>query len=110
MAKAISKSSKELKQELESTKTDVATFNPSKELGETRSRIAKQFVFWYFIVLCGSFVLSLIYNLIILFLCNKEQCQQAVIIPKDILITVMGIVGSPLGFIVGYYFKDIEKK
>jgi hypothetical protein len=99
---------KELKKEIESAKSNAATFNPLKELGETRSKIAKQFVFWYFILIGGSFIFTLIYNLLIFWLFPKFMPEQ-IIAPKDILLTAAGIVGSPLGFIVGYYFKDIQK-
>lgn len=98
---------KELREEIESTKSNVGTFNPLKELGETRSKIAKQFVLWYFILISGAFILTLIYNILIIWFFPIDSDQ--IIAPKDILLTTAGIVGSPLGFIVGYYFKDIQK-
>ena len=100
--------SRDLRKEIETAKSDVGTFNPVKELGETRSRIAKHFVLGYFLMIGGAFVLTLIYNLILYTFFQKIAAEQ-ILPPKDILLTVTGIVGSPLGFIVGYYFKDIQK-
>lgn len=81
-------------------------YNPTQHKDNTRTHIANIFVYGYFALLSGSLVIVLIYNIVILtFLKSPEQ----IISPKDLLLLVATATGSPLGFIVGYYFKGREE-
>lgn len=86
-------------------KTEAENFNPAKELGKTRSLIAITFVKWYFYLLAGFLIFVVIYNPLVLWL-GKELL---ILNPKDMILVYTSAIGSPLGFVVGYYFKDSEK-
>lgn len=58
----------------------------------TRSRIAKIYVYCFFGVILLVFVVGI-------FKCFNVNDY------KDLLLTVSGVLSGPLGFIVGYYFK-----
>lgn len=58
----------------------------------TRSKIAKLYVWGFFIVIAIVLLLGAIMGFVV------EDF-------KDMLITVSGVLSGPLGFIVGYYFK-----
>jgi hypothetical protein len=58
----------------------------------TRSQIAKIYVWAYFCVIAAVFVIG--------FFCRFQVTDY-----KDMLIAVSGVLSGPLGFIVGYYFK-----
>ena len=72
----------------------------------TRSEIATKFINWYFWCLAGSFIGLLVYNGVLIF--NNKQDYLVDIL--DIITLVGSIVGTPLGFVVGYYFKDTISK
>lgn len=58
----------------------------------TRSKIAKLYVWAFFIVIAIVFGIGV--------------CEHFVVDDyKDMLVTVSGVLSGPLGFIVGYYFK-----
>lgn len=84
------------------------SFDIVKNQDITRSKIALLFVRWYFILIGLVFIISLIYNFIILkFLSNGAN---QLLNPKDLILLISSTVGTSLGFIVGYYFKGLEEK
>lgn len=78
------------------TEKQVNDFGPAEQSAitrkekqeETRSKIALYFILGYLIIITGLIFLSTFYRL------PAESV-------KDYLLTI----GSPLGFIIGYYFK-----
>lgn len=66
---------------------------------ETRATIASYFLVGYFALI---FVVAVGVPLSNYFLFSNFDLNQ-------LLLTVSGIVGTPLGFILGYYFKSTEK-
>jgi len=82
-------------------------YDPQKHKDITRSTIAIHFVKGYFFLIGAAFTFSLIYNL---FLVNLKLDSEELLQPKDIILTISSAIGSPLGFVVGYYFKGQEEK
>lgn len=80
-------------------------FNPSfnKEEHESNSRliITKLFLTWYFILIFGFFVFSLIYNLLSILLGSTNLLD----IYKTVTIITTSLSGG-VGFVIGYYFKN----
>jgi len=72
---------------------------------QTRSIISGTFVRWFFYLLGGTLIISLIYNLISYSLFRN---QSLILDVENLLLLVTGSIGTPLGFIVGYYFKSKE--
>jgi len=66
--------------------------SPEKKREDTRSEIAKIYVYAFFIVIAATFIVGLI---------NGFKVNDY----KDLLIVVSGILSGPLGFIIGFYFK-----
>lgn len=83
---------------LENSVKDTA-FNPQKHNYEVRSKIAICFTGGFFILLSLVLIGGSLYNLI----GSVEQVSV-----KDLMLTVSGIVGTPLGLVLGYYFKRME--
>jgi hypothetical protein len=74
--------------------------NLSAQKANTRSKIAITFIYAFFI---GMLVLTL-YS----FLLNK--CTDKDVDLPDIISGYAAAVGSPLGFVIGYYFKEGDKE
>ena len=80
-------------------------FYLKKHESHTRERIAYLFVRGYFLLFVLVIVGVPLYN----FLTVRELKSQALAINlNDILLTFSSIVGSALGFVIGYYFKAKE--
>jgi hypothetical protein len=79
-------------------------YDPGKYKDETRSKIALCFVNWFFRLIVTSLVFVGFYNLLLPHLVKGALPID----PKDLILVITGAVGSPLGFVVGYYFKDVE--
>lgn len=83
-------------------------YNPTEHKDKTRSKVAFWFTIGYFALLAVALVGSPLYNAILLI--NYGVTNPEVLLPvKDVLLTIAGIVGGPIGFVVGYYFKGSEK-
>lgn len=70
---------------------------------ETRAHIGKIFVWWFFIVLILSSLGTLVYNFFMYLVTSDKTLfiDIGTIIPL-----VWSIIGTPLWFVMGYYFKD----
>jgi hypothetical protein len=71
----------------------------------TRQRIARSFIKWYFVLLLIILVGIPIYNLIAFSVTNGDEYRL------DLLDTIQGyssIVGPLVGFVIGYYFKSTK--
>ncbi len=58
-----------------------------------RSQIALNFILGFFLILFMAMCIGWYFSF------TTEQF-------KDMLVTISGILGGPLGFIIGFYFKD----
>lgn len=76
----------------ETDKSEISSRGSSDPKENTRSVIAKIYVYAFFVVI--AFVL-------IAGFWKGFQVDEL----KDMLVTVSGVLSGPLGFIVGYYFK-----
>lgn len=70
-------------------------------LDESRSRIAFLFVKWYFAFIILIIIGAPAYNMII---GNAVQLDVS-----KLLNQIATLLGTPLGFVVGYYFKEKNK-
>lgn len=89
--------------QLESRVEEAKPFDKTEHDTKTRSHIANRFVSWFFYLLGGSILAILIYNSIIIY---NDKPGDYVVSFKDVILTIGTVVGSPLGFVVGYYFKE----
>ncbi|MBR4261329.1 MAG: hypothetical protein IKQ33_05210 [Clostridia bacterium] len=74
--------------------------NPKKK-EITRSKLALTFVWLFWISIFVCFIYSCIYTC-----CHDFSMNDL----RDLLVTVAGISSAPLGFIIGYYFKNGDDK
>lgn len=97
------KSLEEVLKELQNASSTPSEWNLEKFTNEARRQIANKFVDGFFILLLLSFIVSLVYNVFMYILTGNAS----LFIPlKDIVLLTSSILGGPLGFIVGFYFKD----
>jgi hypothetical protein len=82
-------------------------YNPKKFNDETKSLIAQRFVKWYFVLLGSAVGAILIYNLLVALIIGSGDSGINL---QDIILAISTAIGTPLGFIIGYYFKDSEQK
>jgi len=95
----------DLRKDLETLKNQAGevNHNSKKFNDETRKSIAETFVHWYFKLLILAFIIPPIFNLSIYLITNSSD----LFIPlKDTVLLITSAIGGPLGFIVGFYFKD----
>lgn len=88
-------------------------FDASEHDSRSRLEITKLFLKWYFCLIAGSFIFSLVYNFwaasINSDLISKNQQLQNLIPYLDVSNTVSIItttLSSGVGFVIGYYFKN----
>ncbi len=80
-------------------------YNPGEHKDKTRSKISLIFVCSYVGLIALVFIVSLIYNQIIIL--NDKQLNL-LLEPKDIVLVITSAIGTSVGFVVGYYFKGEE--
>lgn len=73
---------------------------------ETRNNIARIFVSWYVFLIPFIFIVIIIFNLWIIL--GKPDMVEYLIPIEDTLMVLQALLGTPLGFVVGYYFKSQE--
>lgn len=97
-------------EKLEAAGARLKDYNPEEFRDKTRSLIAKIFVWGFFIILFFTIILTMSYNWVIFQQCSvaDEFCRDQLLSVKDMVVEVIGYVGSPLGFVLGYYFKAKE--
>lgn len=82
--------------------------NPEKIMDESRKTIAYWFVISFIIIVAAVLLLVPIYNAIV-FHDARVVVEETSYQPLDIaqVLTTLGtLLGAPLGFVVGYYFKE----
>lgn len=93
----------EVAAETSSTKT----YDRDELNDRTRASIALFFVQGFFALIAGTIIVSMIYNIIMCHgITDAEECAKMSLGVKDLLAAVTGFSGTPLGFVIGYYFKD----
>lgn len=83
-------------------------FNKARHDSESRLKITNLFLWWYFALICFSFIFAGIYNYIAAHL-NQELAKENMISYLDVSNTVSLItatLSSGVGFVIGYYFKS----
>ena len=82
---------------------------PNERDSETREKIAKRFLWGYFFSIAGAWLTAMIYNLWVVsnYCLLAAECAMLLDL-KEVLLVVSGIIGPPLGFVMGYYFKSQE--
>lgn len=94
-------------------------YNPKEYLAKTRTGIAKGFLWGYFILFILVFIFVWVYNnnmLNNIITISKYPGYQDVINNiklldiKNVLIVVTSALGTPLGFVIGYYFKSEQDR
>ncbi len=91
-----------------SRKTDLANWNKEKHDNEARLSITKLVLWWYFGLIIFSFLYAAGYNSLAIFL-NQHLTTAESIKLLDVSNTVSLItstLGSGVGFVIGYYFKN----
>lgn len=85
-------------QKLEETLGEMKPFDRGEHMDKSRAKIALLFVRWYFGLILLILLGVPIYNLII---GSKTGLELSSTIAQ-----IGTLLGSPLGFVVGYYFKE----
>lgn len=90
-------------QTLESTLGNLKSpFDRVEHLDKSRSKIAFKFVRWYFALILLLIVGVPLYN---------SYIHKAVQLDLGKMLDQIGtLLGTPLGFVVGYYFKEDKRK
>jgi len=96
-----------LQEQYEWVSKKVADYDPVKQEGDTRTTIALFFVKTYFYLFTLILVGVPLYNLLA---SSTSSTAGLVLSLNDTLLTFSSIVGSALGFVIGYYFKAREEK
>jgi len=91
----------ENKSSLKSTK-----YNPTQHKDQQRALIAKIFVGGYFALIALGIIGIVVYNIMMY---HYTRSDTLFINLKDFLLVIGGLIGSPLGFVIGYYFKGAEQ-
>jgi hypothetical protein len=76
---------------------------PEKRDADTRQKIAKLFIIWYFALLLAILIGMPIYNLVAFATTGNEDLFVNM---KDVLQVYSSIVGPLAGFVIAYYFKN----
>lgn len=72
-----------------------ATPNRADKRENVRSKLALYYVYGFFLVIAVSFLIGFIQN---------YKVDEF----KEMLLAISGVLSGPLGFIIGFYFKDGE--
>jgi hypothetical protein len=90
-------------QTLESTLDSLKSpFDRVEHLDKSRSKIAFKFVGWYFALILVLIIGVPLYN---------NWVGSPTLLELDKLLNQIGtLLGTPLGFVVGYYFKEEKRK
>jgi hypothetical protein len=76
---------------------------PLLEKEDTRKKIALFFTIGFLVTLFISAIFVTCYNIIIYYVYD-DKCL--LLEPVSSIVALVGIVGTPFGFIIGYYFKS----
>jgi len=72
-----------------------------------RSEIAMLFVKAFFLLIVFSIVVSMSYNAWLIINCHVPfVCEDRFVDVKEMVVSTIGYISAPLGFVIGYYFKS----
>jgi hypothetical protein len=77
-------------------------FDSVKFNDETRAKIWKIFVWWFFIALFGSILFTIWYNLFVYYMVGQANLFLKL---ETVVTLIWSIIGTPLWFVMWYYFK-----
>jgi len=86
--------------------TKKKNYNPRQQADETRSDIARWFVLGQIFILPVILLMFMLFNMAMV---QTNHAQNAIDIEK-LTPLVTGFIASPIGFVLGYYFKSEEHK
>jgi len=78
--------------------------NPREHADKTRATIAKWFVIGQLLTLPFTLVVTLVYNYLMIYGGHERDAVDL----EKIVPLVTSIIGSGVGFVLGYYFKSEE--
>lgn len=89
-------------------KKDLPAYNPKKHEDHTRAWVTGLFILGYFFLLILAEIFVYIYNYHILSLIKEGVKLETNLLfdIKNVLFVLTSALGTPLGFIIGYYFKE----
>ncbi|MEB7993459.1 hypothetical protein NGI19_08590 [Raoultella ornithinolytica] len=98
----------------DATKLETKVFNPARDDGQTRNKLTITFLKGFFGLLIFSCVFVLAYNYfavgwaISLSQAKLDEAAKSITFLEldKILSIIIGALGTSLGFIIGYYFKE----
>jgi len=88
------------------TDTTGDAFNDKELTIITRARIARLLVLWFLIALILSVLFVIVYNIVMFYLTQDTSLFVQI---ETIIPLVGSIIGAPLGFVMGYYFKGNDE-
>ena len=77
-------------------------FNEDKFQVQTRAKIGRTFVRGFFIGIFGSIIMVILYNIVMYYMTRDNTLFISL---ENIIPLLWSIIGTPLGFVMGYYFK-----
>lgn len=80
-------------------------FDTIEHDSRTRSEIAIVFTKWYFWLLLIVILITIGYNIMILLTYRSTDTLLSL---QDGILAISTAIGTPLGFVIGYYFKEGE--
>jgi hypothetical protein len=113
--KDVQKRSEQIKGKINSE--EESALNNLHRDGKTRSWLTIGFLMGFFSLLIGCFLFVLLYNSLavgwVIDLNSKGLVDEASSVKllelEKVLSVIIGVLGTPLGFIIGYYFKEKNK-
>lgn len=103
---------KDLENKFEELKKEVSdqSYDPQKNKDETRSKIAKVFVYGFFGSILCLLIFILTYNFLVAKFISKEliESQSLILSFQEVFVTVISSITGLIGFVLGYYFKGKE--
>jgi zinc transporter ZupT len=91
--------------ELKTLSSSHKSFDPREHKDRTRAYITGGFLVAFFLLLGLAFYFTYVYNQLMLRHLGRFPNLQLADI-KDIITLLISALGTPLGFVIGYYFKE----
>lgn len=99
------------------TSEEESALNNLHRDGKTRSWLTIGFLIGFFSLLVGCFLFVMLYNSLavgwVIDLKSQGLLEEAGSVKllelEKVLSVIIGVLGTPLGFIIGYYFKEKNK-
>ncbi len=79
-------------------------YDPQQSKDRGRNFLTYAFIVGYFLIFFICFIYAWKYNTFLI----KNGCEEHLIDLTDMVLKIGGVLGSSLGFVLGYYFKTSE--